>query len=726
MNMSGGGRETKQLRAENAALSSRIAALDVESRRLEAALRCIADAVIVTDADGVIARLNRAAEECTGWSEPQASVRPAADVFRIADEETGAEIESPVASALRDGAGWGPTDHTILIARDGTRRPIAHGGAAILDAGGGVIGAVVVFRDQDPAARERAEHALAASEMRYRRLFEAAKDGILILDAVSGAIVDVNPFLVSLTGFSREEFLGRHLWEIGPFKDIAASAALFLELQDREYVRYEDLPLETRDGRRIDVEFVSNVYIVEDQKVIQCNVRDVSARKLAEKERERLEEQLQASQKMEAIGGLAGGVAHDFNNLLTVILSYTGFALGQVREGDPLRDDLLEVKKGGERAAALTRQLLAFSRKQVLQAVPLSLNQIAVGIEKMLRRILGEDIDFVQALEPDLGVVRADPGQIEQVLMNLVVNARDAMPEGGQLTIETSNIEIDEEYAARHVAVRPGPYVQLAVTDTGSGMDRETIAKIFEPFFTTKGEGKGTGLGLSTVYGIVKQSGGNVWVYSEPGHGTTFKIYLPRDLSAAAATDTRPTAAPSRVTGTETVLVVEDEPALCEVARRTLDAAGYRVLTAASGDEALLIFAEHVGDIHLLLTDVVMPRMSGRALAQELTKRRPTLKVLYMSGYTDDAIVHHGVLRRGHALPAQAVHGWRPGAEGPGGAGWRWARAGRRRRRRVGGALARQGCAPGATQGAPGQARQGRDGRQVRRAARARRGHRAH
>ena len=354
-----------------------------------------------------------------------------------------------------------------------------------------MIGAVVVFRDQDPAARERAEHALAASEMRYRRLFEAAKDGILILDAVSGAIVDVNPFLVSLTGFSREEFLGRHLWEIGPFKDIAASAALFLELQDREYVRYEDLPLETRDGRRIDVEFVSNVYIVDDQKVIQCNMRDITERKRAEEERERLEEQLRASQKMEAIGSLAGGVAHDFNNLLTVILSYTGFALDGVREGDPLQDDLLEVKKAGERAAALTRQLLAFSRKQVLQPVPLDLNQIAAGVEKMLRRILGEDIDFVQALAPDLGLTLADPGQIEQVLMNLVVNARDAMPEGGKLTIETANVELDEEYAARHVAVKPGPYVLLAVTDTGCGMDEQTQAQDLRALLHHQGEGQG-------------------------------------------------------------------------------------------------------------------------------------------------------------------------------------------------------------------------------------------
>jgi two-component system cell cycle sensor histidine kinase/response regulator CckA len=376
-------------------------------------------------------------------------------------------------------------------------------------------------------------------------------------------------------------------------------------------------------------------------------VKDITASKQAEREREKLNEQLRASQRMEAIGSLAGGVAHDFNNLLSVILSYTGFALDGVRTGDPLRDDLGEVKNAAERAVALTRQLLAFSRKQVLQPVPLSLNQIAAGLEKMLRRILGEDIDLVQVLAPDLGLTLADPGQIEQVLMNLVVNARDSMPEGGKLTIETANVEIDEEYAARHVAVKPGSYVQLAVSDTGCGMDEQTKARLFEPFFTTKEKGKGTGLGLSTVYGIVKQSGGNIWVYSEPGKGTTFKIYLPRELSATTATATKRPTVPRRTTGTETILVVEDEEALGKVARRTLDAAGYKVLTAADGDEALLQSAQHAGDIHLLLTDVVMPRMSGRALAQELSKTRPALKVLYMSGYTDNAIVHHGVLDRG-------------------------------------------------------------------------------
>jgi two-component system cell cycle sensor histidine kinase/response regulator CckA len=881
----------------------------------------------------------------------------------------------------------------------------------------------VVGTMHDETARRQAEHDLRISETRYRRLFESAKDGILILDADSGKIVDVNPYLLDLLGFSREHFLGKKLWEIGPFSDIAPSEAAFEVLLTEKYVRYDDLPLQARDGRRIPVEFVSNVYRVDRQSVIQCNIRDITERKRAEAslreqeesyrtlfnsagdaifirepsgrfldandvacerlgysraellamtprgfddpaddatldrrtevvqrdgkgifevthiardgrripteicsrlirykgqqailsvgrditerkqagqalqeskqlvetivenvphmiflkeaqdlrfvlfnragedllgydrkdllgkndldlfppeqaarfmatdrevlatdalvdipeepilaakgtrllhtrklcikaadgvtkyllgisediterrravetlaasearyrsyvdatgqvgwvtnadgevvedvpslrrftgqtyeeirglgwtkavhpddlertlqvwnsavaaksayeaeyrmrrydgvyrhllargfpvcradgsvrewvgtclditerkrletEREKLEEQLRMSQKMESIGQLAGGVAHDFNNLLTVILSYTNFAMDALRDGDPLKDDLSEVKMAGDRAVVLTRQLLAFSRKQILQPEPLDLNQTAAGVEKMLRRILGEDIDFVQKLAPGLGIVRADPGQMEQVLMNLVVNARDAMPEGGKLTMETSNVEFDQEYAARHVAVTPGPYVQISVTDTGCGMDDRTKARIFEPFFTTKEKGKGTGLGLSTVYGIVKQSGGNIWVYSEPGLGTTFKIYLPCDLSATTSPAAPPSTAYAPPKVTETILVVEDEESLRRVAERSLAAAGYRVLTAVDGDDALVTSERYLGEIHLVLTDVVMPRMGGRILAQELMKARPPIKVLYMSGHTDSAIVHHGLLDTG-------------------------------------------------------------------------------
>ena len=494
--------------------------------------------------------------------------------------------------------------------------------------------------------RKKAEDDLFASETRYRRLFESAKDGILILDARTGQVVDANPFLLTLLGYSHAEVLGKTLWDLGPFKDVAASRDSFRELQAKDYVRYEDLPLEAHDGRIVNVEFVSNVYWVRETRVIQCNIRDITERKRTEEHRRKLELQLQVSQKMEAIGLLAGGIAHDFNNLLSVILGYTEMAVRSLRDGDPLKDDLLEVRKAGDRAAALTRQLLAFGRKQLLQPVQLNLNQVAEDVEKMLRRILGEDIDFVQVLAPDLGVVRADPGQIEQVLMNLVVNARDAMVDGGKLTIETSNVDLDEDYAAEHMGVKPGPYVRLAVTDTGCGMDEQTKAQLFDPFFTTKEKGKGTGLGLSTVYGIVKQSGGTIWVYSELGMGSTFKIYLPRELSVTASA-TRLRAIVEIAKGSETILVVEDEDALRKVVKRSLEAAGYSVLAASVGDEALRVSEHYEGIIHLLLTDVVMPRMGGKALAQALLKTRPATKVIYMSGYTDNTFVHQGVVDEG-------------------------------------------------------------------------------
>ncbi len=375
---------------------------------------------------------------------------------------------------------------------------------------------------------------------------------------------------------------------------------------------------------------------------------ELAERKRIESEREKLEQQLREAQRMEAIGRLAGGIAHDFNNLLSVILCSTGFALEASKDGDGIKDELREVEKAAERAAALTRQLLAFSRKQVLQPVELNLNRIVAGVEKMLRRILGEDIDYFQVLAPDLGVVLADPGQVEQVMMNLVVNARDAMPAGGKLTIETSNVELDAGYAAGHASVEPGSYIRLAVSDTGCGMDDKTKARIFEPFFTTKGLGKGTGLGLSTVYGIVKQSGGNIWVYSEPGHGTTFRIYLPRVARATATVAAVPPAGAAVArTGSETVLVVEDDEAIRNITSRILGVAGYAVLTAGAADEALRMGESHQGAIHLLLTDVVMPQMGGRVLAERMSALRPGIRVLYMSGYTDDAIAHHGTLAPG-------------------------------------------------------------------------------
>jgi signal transduction histidine kinase/ActR/RegA family two-component response regulator len=359
------------------------------------------------------------------------------------------------------------------------------------------------------------------------------------------------------------------------------------------------------------------------------------------------EEQLRHSQKLEAVGRLAGGVAHDFNNVLSVVLSYSDMVLDRLPAGDPLRGDIEEISKAGLRAAGLTRQLLTFSRQEVVETKVLALDDLLANMDKMLRRVLGEDVDIVSLHGPQLGRIRADPGSIEQVIMNLAVNSRDAMPTGGKLTIETKNMILDDVHARQHLDVAPGAYVMLAVTDTGTGMDQETQRRIFEPFFTTKGQGKGTGLGLSTVFGIVQQCHGSIWVYSEPDHGTTFKIYLP---CVDADPDATTSAAESSARGgAETILLVEDEEQIRVVARTILVGLGYRVLDARNAGEALLYSENHVGTIDLLLTDVVMPQMSGPELAKRLVRDRPETKILCMSGYTDDALVRHGAIDAGIA-----------------------------------------------------------------------------
>jgi two-component system cell cycle sensor histidine kinase/response regulator CckA len=483
-----------------------------------------------------------------------------------------------------------------------------------------------------------AGQALRDSEARYRRLFEAAQDGILILDAKTGSITDVNPFLVKLLDYSREEFLGKALWDIGPFQDIEASKAAFRELQTRQYVRYEDLPLKSKDGRFINVEFVSNVYGVNNKKVIQCNIRDITKRKRDEE----TEEHLRQAQKMETVGQLAGGIAHDFNNLLGIILGYCEVLEERRDLAEANRRMIVEIHKAGTSAKDLTRQLLAFGRRQVLQPVFLDLNAAVNRLHTMLSRLIGDDIEVVSALQSDLGTIKADPSQLEQVLMNLAVNARDAMPEGGKITIETANVEMDEAYARQYASAKPGPHVMLAVSDTGVGIEEGIQSRIFEPFFSTKADGKGTGLGLSTVFGIVKQSAGTISVCSAPGQGTTFKIYFPRYENAPdIIREEKPK--PLRG-GSETLLLVDDAAPLRELTRRLLEDCGYTVLNSGDPAEAIQIAGLHKGPLPLMITDVVMPGLSGPALAEKLTSARPETKVLYTSGYADDAVFKPGML----------------------------------------------------------------------------------
>jgi len=494
------------------------------------------------------------------------------------------------------------------------------------------------------AALRAAQENLRRSEANFRSLVTNAPYGICSCDS-TGKILDANPAFLELLGLSSpDDVIGQHIFSL------YADSEQWFDLAD--YLRSSDpfqgLTAEWKRKTGTTVVRVSGRAVSNGRKdgvVFEMFAEDVTERRV-------LEQQLRQSQKMEAVGRLAGGIAHDFNNLLMVISGYSEFLL-ELLGGEPhLRGPAQEIASASERASSLTRQLLAFSRKQMLAPRIVNLNDIATENLKMLTRMIGEDIDLVMTPGKSLWSVRADAGQIEQVIMNLAVNARDAMPSGGKLTIETANITLDEEYARVHAPLNAGDYVMVSINDTGAGMDAETQSHIFEPFFTTKGT-KGTGLGLSTVYGIIKQSGGYIWVYSEVGRGTTFKIYLPRVPSIeepAMHTIAAPAQFQKVEPGTETILLVEDEANLRYLARQYLEKQGYRVIEAADGAVAMQIAVAHEGVIHLLLTDVIMPGMNGRELAQRISEIRPNLKVLYMSGYTENVIGQDGTLDAGVRL----------------------------------------------------------------------------
>jgi PAS domain S-box-containing protein len=494
------------------------------------------------------------------------------------------------------------------------------------------------------AALRAAQENLRRSEANFRSLVTNAPYGICSCDS-TGKILDANPAFLEMLGLSSpNDVIGQHIFSL------YADSEQWFDLADylRSAVPFHGLTAEWKRRTGTTVVRVSGRAVSNGRKdgvVFEIFAEDVT-------ERRALEQQLRQSQKMEAVGRLAGGIAHDFNNLLMVISGYSEFLLERLGGEPHLRGPAQEIASASERASSLTRQLLAFSRKQMLAPRIVNLNDIATENLKMLTRMIGEDIDLVMTPGKNLWSVRADAGQIEQVIMNLAVNARDAMPSGGKLTIETANISLDEEYARVHAPLRAGDYVMVSISDTGGGMDAETQSHIFEPFFTTKGT-KGTGLGLSTVYGIVKQSGGYIWVYSEVGRGTTFKIYLPRVPSVeehAMHPVTTPAQFQKVEPGTETILLVEDEANLRYLARQYLEKQGYRVIEAADGAVAMQIAVAHEGIIHLLLTDVIMPGMNGRELAQRISEIRPNVKVLYMSGYTENVIGTDGTLDAGVRL----------------------------------------------------------------------------
>jgi hypothetical protein len=487
----------------------------------------------------------------------------------------------------------------------------------------------------------RVEEAFAArrdAEAYYRVLFDSVPLPIWLYDRETLEILAVNEAAIRHYGYSREEFLAMTVADLRPSEDVPLLLASIREERDQMHTRGE-WRHRKKDGTLMTVEVHATSMLFQGRQVRLAVIHDRT-------ELRRVERQFQQAQKMEAVGQLAGGIAHDFNNLLTVILSYSDMLLSEPGLRDSDREAITAIHDAGQSAAALTRQLLIFSRQEVVQPQVMHLNQLIAGTTKMLKRLIGEQIELATALAPDAGVVKVDPGQLEQVIVNLAVNARDAMPAGGRLLIESRNVDVVGPRSEGGPLIPPGGYVLLVVSDNGAGMDAATQARIFEPFFTTKEYGKGTGLGLATVYGIVKQSGGHIAVYSEPGRGTSFKIYLPRlDDSTAAPLQPEPSA--ESLGGTETILLVEDEATLRDLACRILEPEGYMVLTAADGEAARAIVAGHPGPIHLLVTDVVLPGMSGSAVAASVTKLRPGIRVLFMSGYTDDAIVHHGVLEAG-------------------------------------------------------------------------------
>ena len=500
----------------------------------------------------------------------------------------------------------------------------------------------------DITERKQAEEALEESEKRFRSLFEDVPN-----IAVQGydrqrRVVFWNTASEGLYGFSREEALGRPLEEliIPPEMRPGVIDAINSWLNQGLAIPAGELVLQKKGGQPVNV-FSSHVMQlnIHGEPEMYCIDIDLTERKRSEAERDKLQAQLLQSQKMELVGSLAGGVAHDFNNMLQTILGYSDLALAQVESASPVHDGLLEIRKAAMRSADLTRQLLAFARKQAVSPKILDLNDTVAGMLKMLQRLIGEDIDLAWVPGHSLWPVKIDPSQLDQILANLAVNARDAIADTGKITIETENISLNAAYCADHPETIPGEYVQLVVSDNGCGMDKETLGQIFEPFFTTKEQGKGTGLGLATVYGIVRQNNGFVNVYSEPGQGTTFSIYLPSFANEMVSAETR--RAEEACGGTETVLVVEDDAAILNLGKTILQRLGYTVLAANTPMAALELVAEYAGEIHLLITDVVMPEMNGRELVQRLSALRPAMHCLYMSGYTANVIAHHGVLDPG-------------------------------------------------------------------------------
>jgi two-component system, cell cycle sensor histidine kinase and response regulator CckA len=594
--------------------------------------------VLLVDASGLIVMANREIERITAHRVEELLGRPLDDLLpprsRDVHRDHWAQFyASPHARRMGRGR------DLFALHKDGREIPVEIGLAPLEFEGDSYVMASLI----DITERKQAEIAQAAGHELLRSVIEGANDPIFVKDR-KGFYILVNSAEARVVGQPADQLIGRDATGLFP-REVAASLRAMdqrVMAEDRALTEEHTIPGLPGGTRTFTITKVPHHDSAGNVIGVIGMAKDVTQQRL-------LEQQFRQAQKMEAVGRLAGGIAHDFNNLLTAIGGYAEFLYEDLPPADPRRADANEIRQAADRAATLTRQLLAFSRQQLLEPRILDLDEVVSGMDKLLRRLIGEDVSLETVLAPNVGRVRADPGQIEQVIVNLAVNSRDAMPKGGKMTIETADVELDSSYVVGHDIVQPGRYVMLAVTDSGSGMSEEVKAHLFEPFFTTKEVGKGTGLGLATVYGIVKQSGGYIWVYSEPGKGTTFKVYLPRVDAAPEAQAELPT--PANLTGTETILLVEDEEGVRRLAREVLQRQGYRVIEAARGDEALaMLMRESPDTVRLLISDIVLPGMSGPDLHERVRRLRPEVDVLFMSGYTDRAVQAQEVFPPGTAF----------------------------------------------------------------------------
>lgn len=613
-----------------------VGALQQSRDLLNCTLISIGDAVITTDRRNRVQRMNPLAEALTGERKEEALGRPLGEVLRSVSPSTGENLETIGAAAIREECTQSLPEDAVLVAKSGNLFPLDDSVAPIRLRTGDVVGAVIVFRDA--TKRRRTEAARIEAETRYREIFENAVVG-MFQSTPDGRYLRVNQAMAVMHGYTSPQAMVEATTEIAhqEYEHPAQREEFMRLLEEKKVVKAFPLEVSRRDGIRLSTIVHARVVTDAEGKVqyYEGTQEDITAR-------ERLQAQLEHAQKMEAVGRLAGGVAHDFNNILNVIYGYSDLALEKVDTDHPVLRDITKIKDAATRATRLTKQLLVFSRQQAVQPAVLDLNKLISGWSQMLERLVGEDINIFFQPGDRLGLVLADHGHIEQILMNLAVNARDAMPLGGSIKIATGNVNLDKKYAKQHPPVVPGPYVMLSFSDTGHGIDKQLLPKIFEPFFTTKESGKGTGLGLATVYGIVKQSGGNIWVYSEPGIGTTFKIYFPRvDLKEALTAAVVKTAAKG---GNETILLVEDDVDIRELVAAMLKAAGYKVVKANSPLAALEAARTSTANIDLLLADIIMPEMSGVELCERVRVSRPEIKRLYMTGYPGAELSSRGLL----------------------------------------------------------------------------------